>query len=46
MMEKVTVAVMVVVVLSLGNALAADPSAVNGRGAVLRFELVDGTVIT
>jgi hypothetical protein len=46
MIEKVTVIAIVVVALSLGNALAADPPVASGRGPVLQFELVDGTVIT
>ena len=46
MIEKVTVAAIVVVALSFGNALAADPPVANGRGPVLQFELVDGTVIS
>ena len=46
MIEKVTVAVIVVVALSFGNALAADPPIANGRAPVLQFEAVDGTVIT
>jgi len=46
MIEKVTVTAIVVVALSLGNALAADPPVANDRGPRLQFELVDGTVIT
>jgi formylglycine-generating enzyme len=46
MIKRVTVTAIVVVALSLGNALAADPPVVNGRGPALQFEFVDGTVIT
>jgi HEAT repeat protein/formylglycine-generating enzyme required for sulfatase activity len=46
MIEKITVTAIVVVALSLGSILAADPLVASDRGPGLQFELTDGTVIT